>query len=72
MALIHAVASLTFKNGGRVEQQRRLFNKRIVASDKEPTAPMAAAEGHALSKMRDVLLPFSDHVHISGKWAGVA
>ena len=72
VALVQAVASMTFKDGGCVKEQRRVFNDRLIALGRALTAPMTV-EGHpdVLAMVREVLLPFGDRISISGESVGV-
>ncbi len=72
VSLVQAVASMTFKNDGCPEEQRRLFNERLVALGKALASPMSDAGAQDVYELlRAVLLPFGDHIHISGRPAAV-
>ncbi|WP_348647526.1 sensor histidine kinase [Ensifer sp. ENS04] len=72
VTLVQAVATMTFKDGGSPEEQRRLFDSRLVALGSALTAPMNPdGNQDALSMIKTVLLPFGDRIHVTGASGGV-
>lgn len=72
VTLVQALASMTFKDGGSPEEQRRLFDSRLVALGAALTAPMDG-NGHqdVLAMARTVLLPFGNRIQVTGPCVGV-